>query len=404
MFTPFRGLLFDPQLVPEPGLATSPPYDVIDEDERRQLLAASPYNVVRLLLAEPGDSSYVRAAELLARWRTEAVLAPDPSPRLYLYAMQFAGDDGPQEAVGVIGALAVEDLGDRVVGHEETMAGTRADRMSVLAATRANLDPIVALSPAPALADLLVPQGPPRLDFAADGVRHRLYDVADPDRIAAIGAAVGAHPVAIADGHHRYTTAGAFREQQPGPGPWDAIMAFLAPAAGSGLRIDPVHRGFERVEGGATREVLAGFRLDTPGRPAPGDAVVHWGAEHGRAPARLRPRSTALAGLPEPWRAAGTAVARELLYGPLGVDEASAHYFSDLEAALAWLEGHPKGALVEVAPVSEEAVAAASAAGLRFPQKTTFFAPKPRAGLVLRSFTDQEGRPRPRSWRRSARR
>ena len=383
MFAPFQGLLFDPGRVGAPGAATSPPYDVISPQERDRLKAASPFNIVRLLLAEPADGRYQEAASLLSAWRRDGVLVHDDEPRFYLYDMEFDGHHAR------IGALAVEDFGERVLPHEETREGTKADRMAVLEATRANLDPIVALSPADELLPLLEPAAQPRIDFDAGGIRHRLYDVIDPETVASIQKAVAAHPVAIADGHHRYTTALRFRNAQDRPGPWDAIMAFLAPAEGSGLRIDPVHRAFpfvdmvpdlsDRFEAGETAPVPPG---------SPGSLVLAGGAAHGAAVQLLTPRPDALAELPEPWREASAAVGRELLYSRLGVDESDATYYPDAAEALAWLASHPAGVVVFNAPVSEHAIATASEAGLRFPSKTTFFQPKPRAGLVLRSFDE----------------
>ena len=384
MFTPLRGLLFDPSLVsPTVADATSPPYDVIDDDERLALMEGSPHNMVRLLLPEGGDERYQRAAATLTGWREAGVLRPDTSPRFYIYEMDFLDPEGRTgTARGVLGTLVVEPLGDRIVGHEETMAKHRADRMALLEATEANLDVIVALSSAPDLAAAIEPIGTPRLSFGAGGVRHRLYDVADADRITAITDAVAGHGVAIADGHHRYTTALAYADGRDGSGPWDGILTFLAPAQGSGLYVAPYHRVFPsfRFDAGA---VAAAFDIESaaPGPPhEPGDLVV----AAGDSSWHLRAREATLADLPAPLRGASAAIARRLLYPPLGVDEDDAWYTPDAERAVA--EAPPGGAALLVAPVSEEAIALAGEEGVRFPQKSTFFTPKPRAGLVIRTF------------------
>ena len=105
MFSPFTGLLFDPAIVPSVGDASSPPYDVINEDERRTLQASSPYNVVRLLLADADDPSYTEAARLLRDWRADGTLVADPGPRLYLYSMSYEYEGRAREARGVLGSL-----------------------------------------------------------------------------------------------------------------------------------------------------------------------------------------------------------------------------------------------------------------------------------------------------------
>lgn len=389
MFSPFTGLLFDPTKVPSVGDATSPPYDVISPDDRRDLMARSPYNVVRLLLSSPDDPTYQQAAALLHTWRDEERLVLDPTERFYLYLMDYdAPDGGRKTARGVLGALDLIDIGDRVVGHEETMAKHRADRLAVLTATEANLDVIIALSSSPDLAPLLEPTGEPRLDFTTpDGVRHRLYDITDPKRIAAISSRVKEHPVAIADGHHRYTTYLGYRktrDAEEGAGPWGAILALVAPAEGSGLTVGPYHRLF--LEFPFDPAVVADAFVVEPGPPtvpaAPGSLVVATNTTSWL----LTPRREALAALPAPWREASPAVARELLYPRLGISEDSASYVADGAEAVAAAAGLPDGAALLVAPVSEHAIAEAGEMGIRFPQKTTYFIPKPRAGLAIRVF------------------
>ncbi len=374
------------------GAATSPPYDVIDDEQRALLRAAAPHNVVQLLLPEGGEERYQRAAGRLAEWRDAGALAADPEPCFYMYELEFAGPDGaPTVARGVLGALRLAGLGDRVQPHEETMPKTRSDRLALLRATQANLDPIVVLSPAVGLGNLMAPAGPARLDFSAGGARHRLYDLTDPDRIASITAAVGGQPVVIADGHHRYLTALNHQAEQSGPGPWDAIMAFVAPAVGSGLRIASAHRFFAEIPGGLAP--LNGSFAQEPAEPRPpsepGELVVVPGPAHRGEPVRLRAAPDALATLPAPFRRASAAVARELLYPLLGVEEADATYHPDAAELVGRLADHPRGVAVLTSPVDEQAVADAIAEGVVFPQKTTYFVPKPRAGLVIRAFVDE---------------
>jgi uncharacterized protein (DUF1015 family) len=387
MFTPFPGILFNPSTIaPTSGEATSPPYDVISADDRARLVASSPYNVVRLLLPEGGEERYQEAAAALAGWRTAQVLRTDPDPRFYIYEMTHTSSQGVrQTARGVLGSLIVEELGGRIVGHEETMAKHRADRMALLTATEANLDVIVALSAAPDLGRLLEPAGEPRLEFDAGGVHHRLFDVIEPDRIAAISRAVAAHGVSIADGHHRYTTALAYAEQRDpdrAGGPWDGILTFLTPAEGSGLIVAPYHRVFP-VFAFDPSDVVSAFVVEPASSEAPsvpGDLVVIRRGEGWL----LRPRPDALANLAAPLHRASAAVAREVLYPLLGVSEDEAWYTPDAAHAIA--EAPEDGAALLVAPVPEAAIAEASDAGIRFPQKSTYFMPKPRAGLVIRCF------------------
>lgn len=390
-FAPFRGSLFDPDRISDLSAVTCPPYDVINEAAERRYRASSEHNMVRLLLAGPGDPTYREAADELAEWRRRGILHTDPDPRFYLYRLRYRDDVGGEHvAAGIIGALALLPLGDRVLPHEETMPKTKADRLAVLTATRANLDLIIALTSAPGFARLLEVSGPPRLSFETEDVHHSVFDITDPAAIDAISALVAAHPVAIADGHHRYTTGLAYQDLQSGPGPWDAIMTFLVPAEGSGLTIGPTHRVFSHAAIDPER-LTERFSVETANATPPnqpGTIVLVPGEAHRSGPLILTPLDRSLQALPEPLRLASPAVARELLYPLLGVDESDATYFADPDEALSTASAHSEGAVAFMATVSEEAVAAATEAGLRFPQKTTFFVPKPRSGLVLRCFED----------------
>lgn len=391
LFAPFRGSLFDPAEVSDIPSATCPPYDVINEADERRYRAGAEHNVVRLLLAGPDDPTYQEAARLLTDWRRNGNLRTDPEPRFYLYRMRYTDETGIEHtAGGIIGALALLPFGEQILPHEETMPKTKADRLAVLGATRANLDLIIALTPSADFPALLETSEPPRLSFEIDGVHHSLFDITDPHAIDAISSAVASNPVAIADGHHRYTTGLQYQDLQRGPGPWDSIMAFLVPTQGSGLTIGPTHRVFPRVSYDLSR-LGQRFTIE-PGDAVPprqpGTIVLVPGPAHRSGPVSLVPRPDRLALLPEPWRQASPAVARELLYELLDADESQATYFADPQEALQAAGGNLEGAVALMATVSEQAVSAATEAGLRFPQKTTFFVPKPRSGLVIRCFED----------------
>ncbi len=335
--------------------------------------------MVRLLL--PVGQQYQRAAALLADWRADGSLVLDENPHFYVYEMQW--NEGPTEhcARGVVGALLVEELGRRIFPHEETMPGTRADRYAVLETTQANLDLIVALSSASELASLLEDAGPLRVEVTdSDKVTHRLYDVASDDRGAALKAAVDGASLSIADGHHRYTTSLAYAKEH-GPGPWNRIMAVVAPATGSGLRVAPYHRYFEesaRLEGASDAFDIEPSSPEVPEQPGSLTVVA------GGSAFLLTPRADAVAMLSPPLRSASAAVARDVLYPLVGLHESDAGYSPKASDAVA--AAGATGTAVLVAPVTEQTIADASGRGVRFPQKTTYFTPKPRAGLVMRVF------------------
>ncbi len=125
----------------------------------------------------------------------------------------------PQRTTGVIGALGLDNSAGDVMPHERTLAKAKSDRLELLRATRANLDPIWGLSLAFGLSALLAPSGEPYATATDDeGVRHSLWRVTDPAHVRAIADAVGSARVVLADGHHRFETAGNYRAERRAAG------------------------------------------------------------------------------------------------------------------------------------------------------------------------------------------
>ena len=415
---PFRGLRFDPAVVGDGAQVTAPPYDVISPEARAAFESASPYNVVRLILARPGatdvpqperdgTSDYRHVAALLARWRADGVLRRDAAPCLYVYEELYELRGARRIQRGVLASVALDDTGTWVVPHERTMAAPVADRLRLLEATGANLSPIFGVyagagGPAAVLDD--VTGGEPALDCVDEtGVRHRLWAVADPGRIAAWRERMAAQRVLIADGHHRYRTSLAYRDAMRAanggrPGPWDELLMFLVDADLHGPAVLAIHRLLAGVHGAT---VLAGLEGDFDARPAASPAEAE------QALGRL-PEDAVAFGLYAAGRSwllvardpAGLAAEAgrdrrmldvEVLHGPvlskrLGVSdfEGRVAYQSDLAAAVAAVDGGAAASLLILRPAPFGAVATVAAGGETLPQKTTYFYPKPRDGLVLR--------------------
>lgn len=405
---PFRGLRFDPEVVGDPGAVTAPPYDVISPAARDAYEAQSPYNMVRLILARTerkGPDRYRPVAELMAAWHEQGALVLDPAPALYLYEEAFELHGRRRVQRGVLATVALDDSATWILPHERTMAGPVSDRLHLLEATRANLSPVFGVyagagRPAAVLDDLTA--GPPAVDSVDEaGVRHRLWPVTDEERIGAWCGLLADHRVLIADGHHRYRTSLAYRDAMraaAGPGPWDQVLMFLVDADLHGPSIQPIHRLLVGVPARAVLDALAG---DFRARPA---ASLD---ELGSALAGL-PRDTTgfgLVGAGSSWLlvaedqaalAAEVGTDRhpldaEVLHGPvlakrLGVTdfEGQVIYENDLAKAVATVERGAAASLVVLRPTPFAQVVAVAQDGGTLPQKTTFFYPKPRDGLVLR--------------------
>jgi len=404
---PFRGLRFDAKIVGDPGAVTAPPYDVITPAARDRYEAQNPYNMVRLILARTDRDSrdrYRPVAELMDAWRAKGALVLDPAPALYLYEEAYELRGTPRVQRGVLASVTLDEGGSWILPHERTMAGPVNDRLHLLEATRTNLSPVFGVyagaGKAAAVLDDLTATAP-TVDWADEtGVRHRLWPVTDRERIATWCGLLAPHRVVIADGHHRYRTSLAYRESMraAGPGPWDQLLMFLVDADLHGPSILPIHRLLLSLPPQAVLDAVAGdFEVRPAGPPAELEAALGALPVDRTGFGLVGPgRSWLLVASDQAALAAEAGIDRqpldvEVLHGPvlakrLGVTdfEGQVVYENDLAEATARVERGTAASLVVLRPTPFSQVVTLARNGGTLPQKTTFFYPKPRDGLVLR--------------------
>jgi uncharacterized protein (DUF1015 family) len=350
---PFRALRYA-----EPTeTVVAPPYDVITPAERAEYLARDPHNVVHLTLPDSEDD----AARALAEWRREGVLVEDGEPAMWALEQEFTGPDGVRRTrTGVVASLRVEPYEERVVlPHERTHAGPRENRLRLLRATRTQLEPIFLLHEGPTL---LHGEGEPTLQAEEGGVVTRLWRVTDT---AAVEDALRDAQLLIADGHHRYETALAFREEDGA----DSMMVVLVGQDQDGLVIFPTHRVFEHApeqpvhayeeEEGSVEEALA--RLQELARDHPA-AVVYDGKPY-------------LVQRREP------GVLDVQFVDRLGHEGIS--YTPDANEAVHRVDAGEAELAVLLRPPLIDEVRAVAERGEVMPQKSTYFYPKLLSGLLF---------------------
>ena len=398
-FEPFRGIRYDVHHL-DPARVTAPPYDVISPDDREALLEEAPQNVVRIDLPQPDPTDpmsdpYATAAALFRMWRHEDLLVDDSEPSFTVYRMEAPDEDGVvRHTTGVIGAMELSRPGEGgILPHEFTTPKAKSDRLELLRSTVANLSPVWGLSPAAGLTDLLECDDRPLAHFEAEGVVHTVWRISDPARVEAIAAAISAEPIVIADGHHRYETSLAYRDERRAASPdgtaggAEAVMCFVVELVDEELSVGPIHR------------LLSGL-------PDELDLV-----------AALEPFFTV-----EPFEITGTGTVRRLqAEGALGLVTATDTWIlrprpealgeardldsSRLDVALASLDGvsvvyqhgvdHVRNAVAKgeaqagvlLRPVTVGQILEIAHGGERMPPKSTFFFPKPRTGLVFRDLS-----------------
>lgn len=426
---PFRGLRFDPQRIGDLSRVVCPPYDVISPAERRELLALSPYNIVRVELpADQTPEAYDEAARTLAQWRAEGVLTTETVACFYLYEVRFPSEGRTAVRRSLVAAVRLDPWeAGQVLPHERTLAGPKEDRLRLLRATRANISPVWLLHHGGieplAVAWAWAEQHAPLAAFAlADGTEHRLWALADPELTAAIQAAFSEQRLVVADGHHRYETALRYRDELAAAGPLDAdhpaqfVMAHLSPEDDPGLVVFPTHRlvrdlgALDQAElevelGADWHAEYFDVRSDTPAeqirallellraRGAARPAIGLYGPDP-TIFAILTPRDERLLEVRAPdrspaWRALDVALLDVGLLEPLLAqrgaerERAVAYERDPLAAVRAVREGAYQMALF-LNPTRPEQVVAVAEAGDRMPEKSTYFYPKPPTGLVIR--------------------
>ena len=273
---PFRAFRYDPSRVALDQVATQP-YDKISKEMQERYYAASPYNLVRIILGKRSstdgrdDNPYTRAAGFFADWRRQGVFLQDLEPSLYRYTQQFSRPGGNEtlERQGFIALGKVEDYSAGIVfRHEQTLAKPKADRLDLLRATRAHFGQIFMLysDPKAEIDNALSSKSQPTVEVRDEyGVLHRVWRISDGAIIGLVRDKMDEKKLIIADGHHRYETALNYRNERrsaaPAAGtsgarlaPYDMAMMTFVNLDSPGLLILPTHRV---VHG------LANFSMDT---------------------------------------------------------------------------------------------------------------------------------------------
>ena len=249
---PFQPLRYTSKAGNLQNLVTQP-YDKISPSMQARYLAASPYNLVRIILGErkpedtESDNVYTRAARYLTDWIAQNILARDPEPGIFPYFQEFTVPDTGERLVrkGFIALGAVEDYSAGIVyRHEQTLAGPKKDRLELLRQTHAHYGQLFMLYPDQAgEIDVHLDQAaqcPPLAEVTDEyGAIHRLWKIADSGRIASL---MADKKLLIADGHHRYETALAFRNENPNLPGADRVMMTFVNMHSPGLQILATHR------------------------------------------------------------------------------------------------------------------------------------------------------------------
>jgi uncharacterized protein (DUF1015 family) len=421
---PFRAITFRHEAGADISDLVAPPYDVISPEQREILLGRSPHNAVALELPEGAldptveANRYETGARRWREWLAEGVLAEDDEPAYYVVEQSWERASGIHRRRVFVAAVELRPFADAVVlPHERTLPKALDDRLNLIRATSANLSQVFGMYSDPTrrgdvLLDSAMSAGPLRTATDDDGVTSRVWAIRDEAAIAVLTEMLADTQIFIADGHHRYTTALAHRDERraavaedAGDMASDFVMMALANMDDPGLIVLPTHR-LARAEGDfdphAFWDALGEhFELAALGEKHPAETLA--AAPRTAFVVRTSDGTLRLATLKadvDPaeivktahscaWKRLDVAILQELILDPLlgihpdkPVTLERLSFVKDAHDAL-------KSADADVAfvmnPTRMDQLREVALAGETMPQKSTYFYPKLLTGLLFRS-------------------
>jgi len=425
---PFKALRYDPDQVKLEDVLTQP-YDKITPEMQSKYYERSAHNLVRIILGKAGETDtdafnvYTRAAEYLHDWRSSGILKQDPEPGIYAYSQTFTvpGTRELAERRGLITLGRLHDYADGVVfRHEQTLAKPRADRLNLLRATRAHFGQIFMLYSDPkdeieALLKKKTEEDPDTSLLDEYETLHRLWRIHDPALIQAVQQRMRDKKLLIADGHHRYETALAYRNERRAESgssdpnaPYEFVMMTLIPMESRGLVILPTHRivhGLPTFDRERMLEAAGQFfdidRIDLRTESRSATTLLGQAGENGTAfvavtrqgPYLMRAKKSAvqdaLGQVPSLQRELDVVqLHRIMLERVLGISEEAVRnqqnvrYERDASEAISWVRQGANVAFL-MNPAKIDQVREIAFGGEVLPQKSTDFYPKLLSGLAI---------------------
>jgi len=425
---PFKALRYDPDQVKLEDVLTQP-YDKITPEMQSKYYERSAHNLVRIILGKAGETDtdafnvYTRAAEYLHDWRSSGILKQDPEPGIYAYSQTFTvpGTRELAERRGLIALGRLHDYADGVVfRHEQTLAKPRADRLNLLRATRAHFGQIFMLYSDPqdeieALLKKKAEEDPDTSLLDEYETLHRVWRIHDPALIQAVQQRMRDKKLLIADGHHRYETALAYRNERRAESgssnpdaPYEFVMMTLIPMESRGLVILPTHRivhGLPTFDRERMLEAAGQFfdidRIDLRTESRSATTLLGQAGENGTAfvavtrqgPYLMRAKKNAvqdaLGQVPSLQRELDVVqLHRIMLERVLGISEEAVRnqenvrYERDAFEAISWVRQGANVAFL-MNPAKIDQVRDIAFGGEVLPQKSTDFYPKLLSGLAI---------------------
>ncbi|MEK7353147.1 MAG: DUF1015 domain-containing protein [Chloroflexota bacterium] len=426
---PFKGIHYSKSLIKDWSAVICPPHDIISPQQQEELYQSSEYNFVRLEYGSVQsddtltNNRYTRSAATLEQWLKKGILEPDKAPTIYLHDHLFTLEGKEYKRRSIIARVRLEEWDKMIIRpHESTTAQTKSDRTSLIWALQANTSPILAMfEDRQQQIYTQLPRWAQRLPLITsrivNGEGHSLWAISDTAAINRISKSLAEQPLYIADGHHRYESALAYRNERKatnksGDAAFNFVMMELVDFANSGLKILAPHRlvrglsqatldglttkleeffEIERAPLSATdvRKQVDDFFAGTAGvrfvliGPSWKDSLLKLKLRDPAAASRVMPGSHS-----ELYKKLDVSIVdRILLEKALGMntvgDKSGLTYSHDLLDVVNRVTNQEYQLAILLSPVMPEALKAIADAGDKMPPKSTYFYPKAPSGLVF---------------------
>lgn len=393
-----------------------PPYDIVSPAEREALIAQSEYNLIRLELPEGGEDRYKRAGELLGKWCSDGILKRDEEEGIFIYEEEFDTLGSHYVFDGIVCLVRLEEFDKKIVlPHEETLKKAKEDRFSLMKNTFCNFSSVYSLyldeeRKVPGIISKYTAAAPETEFTDSENVTHRLWKITDKDDISAIQDSLADKQLFIADGHHRYETALRFRDYVrenkdiTGDG-CDYIMMTLVDMDNDGLVVFPTHRLIRDMDidfDSLHEKCLPLFEITDYPDIAEAQAVLKENSDGhafvlytgGEGFTLLRARKEVddmrIDGKPKSYSSLDVSVLHSLiLEGALGIDkenmanQVNLRYTRSFDEAVESVRRGESVCAFIINPTKIKEIKAVAEDGEKMPQKSTYFYPKLKTGLVI---------------------
>jgi uncharacterized protein (DUF1015 family) len=397
-----------------------PPYDIISPEDQKRYYERSEYNVIRLehSMAYPEDNEtdnrYIRSRNSFNLWLKDGILQTDISPSFYIYEQDFTYRDTRKKRIGLVVCVLLEPWEKKVVlPHEHTMHGVKLERLELMKACNLNISPILGLYDDPGhRVGKLVQEKMTRSRLVAECTEglesHKLWKANEPEFVQRISYFINPKPIYIADGHHRYETALAYRDERRQSDPfysgdqaYNFIMMILVPFSDPGLVAMPIHRVIRGIPSERLTELRARLEefFDIQELPAGGSNfdetrgsdIKMIGPGAGSILDLKLKRSISLdENIPgshsRAYKGLNVSIVEHLIIERiLGITEEdnSVIYSQDARQARKLVASGEYQLAIILSPMPVTTIQAIADAGDRMPRKSTYFYPKLPTGLVI---------------------